>query len=113
MLSEGKPQHQPKTLPCQAGLCVCVLCSAEDFMNPKWMQHLRRGMQQEQMVTDPGQVHDEEGRNHSEPSIMNCATSADERQHSELSTGGQAARTAPTWARRGYCQEREHNTTTT
>jgi hypothetical protein len=40
-------------------------------MNPKWMQHLRRGMQQEQMVTDPGQVHDEEGRNHSEPSIMN------------------------------------------
>jgi len=48
-----------------------VLCSAEDFMNPKWMQHLRRGMQQEQMVTYPGQVHDEEGRNHSEPSIMN------------------------------------------
>ena len=48
------------------------------------------------MVTGPGQVHNEEGRQHSEPSIVHYATNADERQRSELSTGGQAERTTST-----------------
>ena len=48
------------------------------------------------MVTGPGQVHNEEGRHHSEPSIVHYATSADERKDSELSTGGQAERTTST-----------------
>jgi hypothetical protein len=48
------------------------------------MQHLLLGMQQEQIFADPGQVHNEEGRHHSEPCIMNCATSANELQHPEL-----------------------------